>query len=91
MNVRLRHFEGYYAYACPRCINGSMAWELDKVGSAPYLKCILCGKEVREKRFKKAQQISPNEAESETEVVKTGKNSGNRIPVKDIKWHFPRR
>ncbi len=76
----------YWAYTCPRCINGTMAWEKDKQEEPNYLKCILCGKEIRQNKIsenkpKKSRKINNSEAKPPVQTEEK--------PVKkDYKWRF---
>lgn len=90
MDIRIRHVcDGYFAYACPRCLNGTMKWEQDKAYSLPYLKCVLCGREVRqEKKFDKTGGNAPKRWKSEATADKTGENKDNKTPIKSHKWQF---
>ncbi len=47
----------YSYFPCTRCLNGTMAWERDKVDTPPYLKCVLCGKEESIMSSKKSENL----------------------------------
>ena len=78
MEIKLRNVcKGYVAYACPRCVGGTMYWEQDKADSLPYLKCILCGEEVRqEKKFEKTEKNIPTGHKSEAKIEVEGGSEG---------------
>ncbi len=84
--VKIRIIGNYWAYACPRCDNGTMAWERDKVDAPRYLKCILCGRVVGDESFykksgEKSQKGNTFEAKPE--------DLGEELPPKkDYKWQF---
>lgn len=89
MDIKVRYVcDGYFAYACPRCLNGTMNREQDK-GSLPYLKCILCGREVRqEKKFGKTGKNVSKRQKSEAETEKISENKDNKTSIKSPKWQF---
>ena len=69
--------KGYTYYPCARCLNGTMAWEREKAGIPPYLKCVLCGNETV-MSSKKSENL-PKETEkpvkkSHSSFKKRGKN-----------------
>jgi len=84
MEVRIRSVcKGYVAYACSRCLNGSMYWEQDKAYTLPYLKCLLCGAETRqERKFENMREkVQPNrrfEPKIEADGRSEGKNKHNK-------------
>lgn len=93
MRVRIKRINReFVAYACPRCLNGTMKWEQDKADGPSYLKCILCGAEVREEKFvkteKKAQTGRKSEAKIPSRDGKIGENRGNKTAIKSHKWQF---
>jgi hypothetical protein len=91
LNVRTRHVvQNFFAYACPRCIGGTMAREQDKEGEPAYLKCIACGEEIRQNRksFKKFEKNAQTNNKSVAESQERGKNKRNKRCKKDYKWQF---
>lgn len=91
MEVKLRYIGDYVAYACPRCLNGTMYWQQDKSGTLPYLTCILCGEEVRQReKFEKTGKNVPKGQEFEAKPEKIGKNKRNKKGIKTVKWQFNR-
>lgn len=90
MNIRIRYVcKDYVAYACPRCLDGTMKWEQDKVDSLPYLKCILCGSEVRqERKFEKTGENAPKRQKSEATAGKIDEIKHHKTPIKSHKWQF---
>ena len=87
MEIKVRCVcKGYVAYACPRCLNGTMKWEQDKADSPSYLKCILCGREVwKEKKFEKTGENTPKRQRFEPTAGRVGENKGVK---KTYKWQF---
>ena len=73
MGIRLRPSDGYVAYACHRCLNGSMTREKDRLGDKYYLKCILCGAEQKipenSERNAGTKDVPSLESESESEEL----------------------
>ncbi len=84
MEVKTRAVGEYWAYCCPRCVNGTMAWEHDKAGEPPFLKCVLCGKEVHENN-KKSGEKSSRKPDFE---AKAGDKEPEKQDKKDYKWRF---
>jgi len=73
----VKTFDGdFWAYPCTRCANGTMAWEKDWVKGVEqhYLKCVLCGSEVR--NFRNKPEISSETGKSEAKSVKNDENNG---------------
>jgi len=87
MEIKLRNVcKGYVAYACPRCVGGTMYWEQDKAYTSPYLKCLLCGEEVRQERSeKKTEKLGINRRELASKPKNEGENNRNKS-IK--KWTF---
>lgn len=79
-----------WAYACPRCLNGTMSWEQDRADTLPYLKCILCGKEVRQhEKFEKTEKKVPTRQKSEAKIDVEPKNKRKKTDNKsEKKWVF---
>ncbi|MFA7101304.1 MAG: hypothetical protein WC196_06195 [Bacilli bacterium] len=78
--------DNFWAYCCPRCDNGTMAWERDKADEPAFLKCVLCGKEVHQEKFyKKSGKKSSKEAISEANSAQQGQEKPAK---KDYKWRF---
>jgi len=91
MEVKIRVIGDGWAYACPRCLNGTMSWEQDKADSLPYLKCILCGKEVRQReKFEKTGKNVPKGQKSEAKVTAETENKPEKKAIKSNKWQFSR-
>lgn len=89
MDVKKRAIGDGWAYACPRCLNGTMSWEHDKAGTLPYLKCILCGKEVRQReKFEKTEKNARKRGKFERETRKINENNEEKTPIKSAKWQF---
>lgn len=90
MDIRTRYVvKGYWAYICPNCIGGTMAWEQDKIDDEPYLKCVLCGEELRkEKFFRKSQRNARKDSKSEAKSKELDENKQNKTHKKDYKWQF---
>jgi len=86
--VEIRHVcKGFVAYACPRCLNGTMTWEQDKAYTSPYLKCILCG---NEKRFGKPREMPHKYDKLEAKTGKSDKKNREKTDIKTHSWQFSR-
>lgn len=90
MEITIKVIAGqYWAYACPRCDNGTMAWEKDKADSEPYLKCILCGEEWhREKFLEKRGKMHRESGNSEANPQENTENKPEKRDKKRHKWQF---
>ena len=78
-----------WAYACPRCLNGTMMWEQDKAETLPYLKCVLCGQEVRQReKFEKTGKNVPKRQKFEAKVNSETENKPEKTVIKTGKWQF---
>ena len=90
MEVKKRAIGDGWAYACPRCLNGTMSWEHDKAGTLPYLKCVLCGQEIRQReKFEKTGKKVPTGHKFEREIAVEAENKGNKTENKRVKkWVF---
>lgn len=65
-----------------------MSREQDK-NNLPYLKCILCGKEIREERkFEKTGENAPKRQRFEANAKKIDENKGSKTAIKSNKWQF---
>lgn len=90
MEIKTRVVAGlYWAYACPRCDNGTMAWEREKVDSEPFLKCVLCGAEWHFQEFLKKQGKTHRDGgNSEAKSQINSENKPEKRDIKSYKWQF---
>ena len=88
--IKLRIIGDGWAYVCPRCLYGTMSWEQDEANAPRYLKCIICGKEVRQE-FEKTEENVQKKLESESSAEKISGNKHEKKAIKSSKWQFGRR